>query len=79
MKLWARPTRVMEKHGAQKEPGIKAGEEILNHYCDVELPVTERREWAKGSLGGWCMCHRCRREAADEAKIKRNGSVVYKN
>lgn len=43
--------------------GIKAGEEILNHYCDVTLPVQDRREWARGSLGGWCMCPRCREEA----------------
>ncbi|KAI1374551.1 hypothetical protein F4677DRAFT_425410 [Hypoxylon crocopeplum] len=44
--------------------GIKAGEEILNHYCDVTLPVQQRREWASGSLGGWCMCRRCREEAS---------------
>ena len=23
---------------------IRKGDEILNHYCDVELPVNERRE-----------------------------------
>jgi hypothetical protein len=45
--------------------GIKKGEEILNHYCDVELPVQQRREWARGSLGGWCMCKRCREESAN--------------
>ncbi|RCI16270.1 hypothetical protein L249_2140 [Ophiocordyceps polyrhachis-furcata BCC 54312] len=45
-------------------PGIKRGDEILNHYCDVSLPVQQRREWALGSLGGWCMCRRCRTEAA---------------
>lgn len=39
--------------------GIKAGEEILNHYCDVRLPVQERREWASGALGGHCKCERC--------------------
>lgn len=43
--------------------GIRKGEEILNHYCDVRLPVQDRREWARGSLGGWCMCTRCRTEA----------------
>jgi hypothetical protein len=43
---------------------IKKGEEILNHYCDVDLPVQQRREWASGSLGGWCMCKRCRDESA---------------
>ena len=61
MKLWCRDERVGGKPG-----GIRKGEEILNHYCDVELKVKERREWAKGSLGGWCMCERCRKEAAEE-------------
>ncbi|KAK7735913.1 hypothetical protein SLS53_007291 [Cytospora paraplurivora] len=60
MRLWAR-----EKKVVGGEPGgIKAGEEILNHYCDINLPVQERREWACGALGGWCMCKRCRDEAA---------------
>jgi hypothetical protein len=61
MKLWCRDNRVGGLPG-----GIKAGEEILNHYCDIELKVQDRREWAKGSLGGWCMCERCRREANEE-------------
>ncbi|KAK3322538.1 hypothetical protein B0H66DRAFT_473309 [Apodospora peruviana] len=60
MVLWARETRVV----GNQPGGIKAGEEIFNHYCDVNLPVQDRREWAKGSLGGWCMCQRCRDEAA---------------
>lgn len=60
MRLWAREERVV----GNGPGGIKAGEEILNHYCDVTLPVQQRREWAKGSLGGWCMCQRCRAEAA---------------
>jgi len=42
--------------------GIKRGEEILNHYCDIDLPVKERREWAVGALGGHCMCERCQWE-----------------
>lgn len=41
------------------EAGIKKGEEVHNHYCDVELPVNDRREWAKGALGGDCRCERC--------------------
>jgi len=49
--------------GVGRKGGIKKGEEILNHYCDIDLPVMERREWAAGSLGGWCMCARCRSEA----------------
>lgn len=43
--------------------GIKAGEEILTHYCDVDLSVRDRRDYMLGSLGGECMCERCRWEA----------------
>ena len=43
--------------------GIRKGEQILNHYCDVSLPVQERREWARGALGGDCVCERCVWEA----------------
>ncbi|KAI8624387.1 hypothetical protein F5Y19DRAFT_317974 [Xylariaceae sp. FL1651] len=60
MVLKARETRVV----GNAPGGIKSGEEVLNHYCDVNLPVQQRREWAAGSLGGWCMCKRCRDEAA---------------
>ncbi|KAK7225838.1 hypothetical protein V2G26_013841 [Clonostachys chloroleuca] len=59
MVLWAKKERIGGKEG-----GIKADEEVLNHYCDINLPVQQRREWALGSLGGWCMCQRCRDEAA---------------
>ena len=45
--------------GEERKGGIKKGEEILNHYCDVELDVKARREWASGALGGICMCERC--------------------
>lgn len=70
MVLWARETRVL----GNLQGGIKAGEEILNHYCDVDLPVQQRREWAHGSLGGWCMCKRCRDETAKSANgVKVNG------
>ncbi|EEH11205.1 conserved hypothetical protein [Histoplasma capsulatum G186AR] len=53
------------KWGGRKSPGsgnwagIKRGEEILNHYCDVGLGLKERREWAMGALGGACRCERC--------------------
>lgn len=47
------------------EAGIKRGQEVLNHYCDVDLPVQQRREWAAGSLGGPCMCDRCQWEAGE--------------
>lgn len=71
MKLWARQKMVTPG----LEPGIRPGEEILSHYCDIELPVKERREWAKGSLGGWCMCVRCRRESAIETSVELNDSA----
>ncbi|KAK4123706.1 hypothetical protein N657DRAFT_680856 [Parathielavia appendiculata] len=70
MVLWARETRVV----GNQPGGIKAGEEVLNHYCDVNLPVQQRREWALGSLGGWCMCKRCRDEAGRAANgVKGDG------
>ncbi|CAK7263832.1 hypothetical protein SEPCBS119000_000700 [Sporothrix epigloea] len=56
--------------GTTRPGGIAAGEEILNHYCDVDLPVQLRREWVRGSLGGTCMCLRCQDEAAAERGIK---------
>ena len=46
----------------KRDGGIQTGEEILNHYCDTDLPVKERREWAVGALGGDCMCERCQWE-----------------
>ncbi len=49
-----------------REGGIKKGQEILNHYCDVDLPVEARREWAAGALGGVCVCERCVWEDAGE-------------
>lgn len=45
--------------------GIKEGEEILSHYCDIGLPAKERREWAAGALGGVCRCKRCIWEAGE--------------
>lgn len=71
MVLSARETRVVDGQSA----GIKCGEEILNHYCDVSLPVQQRREWARGSLGGWCMCKRCRIEAATTTETTNEVSV----
>lgn len=67
MVLWAREERSVPGRAA----GIQKGEEILNHYCDINLPVDQRREWACGSLGGWCMCKRCRDEAlANDTTMK---------
>ncbi|PKS06822.1 hypothetical protein jhhlp_006898 [Lomentospora prolificans] len=59
MTLWAREKRIV----GELEGGIRKGEEILNHYCDLRLPVKDRREWMLGSLGGLCMCKRCKTEA----------------
>lgn len=56
-----------EKRVDGRRGGIRKGEEVLNHYCDIELGVKDRREWAMGSLGGTCMCERCQREAELEA------------
>lgn len=53
-----------------KKPGVRKGEEVLSHYCDVELKVEQRREWAMGSLGGVCMCERCRFEAGEEEEAR---------
>ena len=50
------------------EGGIKKGEEVLTHYCDVELGVKQRREWAVGPLGGICVCERCIWEEGEERK-----------
>lgn len=74
MRLWIRDERVMRPNGEIPRGGIKKGEEIFNHYCDIELPVKERREWARGPLGGLCMCARCRQEAVDLEKGSPNGT-----
>ncbi|CRG92484.1 hypothetical protein PISL3812_09545 [Talaromyces islandicus] len=44
---------------------IRKDEEILNHYCDIDLGVRQRREWAQGALGGLCQCVRCKWESSD--------------
>ncbi|MCJ1482872.1 hypothetical protein MMC06_003038 [Schaereria dolodes] len=61
IKFWARSgPEVVQWGGCKSEHGrIEKGEEILNHYCDVELPLRKRREWAVGTLGGMCLCKRC--------------------
>ncbi|KAE8353042.1 hypothetical protein BDV28DRAFT_115778 [Aspergillus coremiiformis] len=62
--VWKQMGTGEEKTPAREE-GIKADQEILNHYCDIGLNVKERREWARGALGGWCLCERCVWEAAE--------------
>ena len=54
--------------GSRKQEGdddyiIRKDQEILNHYCDIGLDVKERREWARGALGGICRCERCKWES----------------
>ncbi|KAL9075902.1 MAG: hypothetical protein Q9161_001296 [Pseudevernia consocians] len=51
--------------------GIKKGEEVLTHYCDVALGVRQRREWAVGPLGGVCVCERCVWEEGEERQRER--------
>lgn len=69
--FWAREHRVAWQRDGEKvrrsEPGIRKGEELFNHYCDVELGVKDRREWASGSLGGDCRCARCAWEAKEDS------------
>ena len=54
----------------RKVGGIRKGEEVVNHYCDVGLGVNERREWAVGALGGVCVCERCVWEDQEEGRNK---------
>lgn len=71
MKFWVRTKEeravwTPPKSGDERDwNGIKKGEEILSHYCDIELSVKERREWAAGALGGVCRCDRCSWEAGE--------------
>jgi len=60
-KEWKRYTegQALDEIVGPLKPGIKKGEEILGHYCDIDLDVTQRREWAAGALGGKCRCDRC--------------------
>ncbi|CAO2657515.1 Nn.00g036410.m01.CDS01 [Neocucurbitaria sp. VM-36] len=69
MLFWTREKLVdWEGRNPSKSPGLKKGEEVYGHYCDVRLPVKERREWAVGALGGDCMCERCIWEEAEERR-----------
>ncbi len=56
-----------EVEGAWKG-GVGKGEEVLTHYCDVEMGVRQRREWAVGPLGGVCVCERCVWEEGEERR-----------
>lgn len=65
MRLWVKDERAHwkgKRESFRTPAGVKKGEEIMNHYCDVSLDVNNRREWAAGALGGLCQCERCRWE-----------------
>ncbi|KAI4746599.1 hypothetical protein E4T50_03056 [Aureobasidium sp. EXF-12298] len=64
--------------GIKYKAGLKKGEEVLSHYCDIDLPVKDRREWAAGALGGNCCCERCLWEACfeDMKQINREADKV---
>ncbi|MCJ1287772.1 hypothetical protein MMC26_007124 [Xylographa opegraphella] len=73
IRFWARAGDEIVRWGPEKEDrtkdtwtgGIRMGQEVLNHYCDPDLGVKARREWAVGALGGMCMCKRCLWEAEE--------------
>ncbi|KAK3674870.1 long-chain fatty acid transporter fat1 [Recurvomyces mirabilis] len=74
VKFWAREERVDWNAGDGKrcikaQAGIQKDEEVLNHYCDINLPVHERREWARGALGGDYMGVSWRKEKQDRINI----------
>ena len=55
-RVWERPDRP----SVFAWEGIRAGEEIWNHYTDVrEKNRNERHERLEGVLGGDCKCERC--------------------
>jgi SET domain/MYND finger len=77
MRFWVREKRIVwrgkeeeeeETESNERKAGIEKGEEVLGHYCDVDLGVKDRREWAEGALGGICTCERCLWEAALQEK-----------
>lgn len=69
VKFRVREERVEWKVANHKrsQAGLKKDEEVLSHYCDIDLPVDQRREWAAGSLGGNCCCERCMAESQTKA------------
>jgi hypothetical protein len=69
IKFWAR-TPEERVPGSMGEAGVKAGNEIRSHYCDVGMSATDRQEWALGSLGGICKCGRCARESVGATEKK---------
>ena len=77
MKLTARSGEDVVRWGGMdrenEEGGIRKGKEVLSHYCDIDLGVEKRREWAIGALGGVCLCERCIWEEDNGEKKKGKG------
>ncbi|KAK7556832.1 hypothetical protein IWX49DRAFT_609727 [Phyllosticta citricarpa] len=68
MRFWAREERVQWNGRKERaKAGLNRGDEVFSHYCDIDLPAKERREWAEGALGGMCMCPRCVWETSQES------------
>ncbi|KAI4116745.1 MAG: hypothetical protein LQ345_002892 [Seirophora villosa] len=63
----------------ERKGGIRKGEEVLSHYCDVDLGVQDRRAWAAGPLGGICICERCVWEEKREKRMEKVHGNVQKN
>ena len=65
-RLVVREERVVAEDHAEEWEGVKAGEEVWNHYTDVrEQNFKVRRHRLLEVLGGECQCTRCLREEAD--------------
>ncbi|KAF2765686.1 hypothetical protein EJ03DRAFT_199876 [Teratosphaeria nubilosa] len=85
IKFWARQEGVKSHRPTwsgevlQGKGGIKEGMEVLNHYCDIDLPVNERREWARGALGGDCQCDRCVWEAGEMHRYRPGEKDIFGN
>ncbi|MCJ1438355.1 hypothetical protein MMC27_007743 [Xylographa pallens] len=83
IKFWARAGGEVVRWGPGKDDetkgkwrgGIRKGQEVLNHYCDPDLDVKGRREWAVGALGGMCMCERCLWEAEESRVCALNQTI----
>jgi len=68
----AREERVDWGGKGKRKGGIRKGEEILSHYCDIEMGLRDRRHWAVGALGGMCVCERC---VWEEVQLEKASSI----
>lgn len=70
-RLKVRGERVVPKEGedTDKWKGLKAGEEVWNHYTDVrERDYRVRRDRLRELLGGDCRCTRCVSEETEDGE-----------